>query len=120
MSDIPPETLDILRQVVRLTKQEKLSWDRVRVPQETGAVYVSFASGEIALARRTVQSMFGGPASTMDVSIRNEEGLVIYAFAVGLGEELFDELDATYDSAWKQAIGAPETLSKIREELATR
>ena len=118
MSSIPPETVDILKEVVRLTQQGRLSWDRIRVPHETGGVYVSFASGELELSPRTVQSTFGGSAKVVEVSIRNDEGLVICSFAVGLGEELYDELDATYDSAWKQAIGAPETLSKLREELA--
>ena len=118
MSSIPPETLDILKEVVHLTEQGRLSWDRVRVPHETGGVYVSFASGELELCPRPVQTMFGGSAKVVDVSIRNDEGLVIYSFTVGLSEELYDELSATYDSAWKQAIRAPETLSKLREELA--
>ena len=117
MTGIPPETTGILEEIIRLTKEGRLTWDMVRVPRETGAVRVSLASGEVELNRSV-----GADAATLDIKIRNEDGHPIYAFTLGsLGREsLFGELDETYDAARRQALRAQDTLERMREELASR
>lgn len=117
MSSIPPETIDILEEVVRLTKEGRLTWDTVRVPRETGAVYVSLASGEVE-----INGGVGARGADVEVSIRDGEGHPIYAFRIHSSQEdpLFDDLFHTYQLARQQALKASETLSKMREELATR
>ena len=117
MSNIPPETVDVLKEVARLTQQGRLSWDIVRVPRETGAVYVALASGQVEF-----NGGVGARGADIEVSIRDEEGRPIYSFRIHSSQEdpLFDELFHTYQLARQQALKAPETLNKMRRELATR
>ena len=129
MSSIPPEALEVIQQVVGLTREGRLDWDTTTsVPGEGDGVYVSLASGELELSRRLAKASnsiliniaSGGPGRVIDIKIRNENGVPIYSFLVDSADSLFKELNEAYELAWQQALGAPETLNKIREELAAR
>ena len=117
MTSIPPETSEIIEEIIRLTKDGHLVWEAVQVPRETGAVRVSLASGEVELNRQ-----IGARGATMDVTIRNEDGLRIYDFSIHSSEPdpLFGELDETYGLARRQALRAQDTLARMRKELAGR
>ena len=117
MTSIPPETVELLEEIAHLTRQGKLAWEAVRVPFETDGVYVSLASGEVEL-----DGGVGARGASVEVRIRDEDGRPIYSFRIHSSHEdpLFDELLGTYQLARQQALRAPETLAKMREELATR
>lgn len=117
MTSIPPETVDLLTEIARLTRQEKLTWEAVRVPYETDGVYVSLASGEVEL-----DGGAGARGASVEVRIRDEDGRPIYSFRTHSSHEdpMFDELLSTYQLARQQALKATETLSRMREELAAR
>lgn len=138
-SSAPTETHDILRRVVSLTREGRLAWDTTGF--SISEIYVSLASGGISLDMsseptspypkprsypRPRQKDISYPSYTrlqqkdIAVNIRNEDGISIYAFRVEPSDPLYSGLEQTYYSARRQALGAPDTLRKMREELAAR
>ncbi len=61
---------------------------------------------------------------SIQVEIRNEEGRLIYSFAVERSDPQFPDFERTYDLAFRQAghelKAAHDTLQKMTEELARR
>lgn len=112
MSGIPQEILVILEEIARLTKAGRLEWDTLDFLGEEG-VSVSLSSGQLSLAR-------GSDLRSIQIIVRNEYGTPIYKSTIDPSSTAHAEISATYQLARRQALGEPDTLERMREELAAR
>lgn len=112
MSGIPQEILVILEEIVRLTKAGRLEWDTLDFLGDEG-VSVSLSSGQLSLAR-------GSDLRSIQITVRNEYGTPIYKSVIDPSSTTYAEIGETYQLARRQALGEPDTLERMREELAAR
>lgn len=112
MSNIPQEIHEILEEIVRLTKDRRLEWDTLDFLGDEGVV-VSLTSGQLSLAR-------GADLRSIQITVRNEYGTPIYKTTITPSSTAYAEIGETYQLARRQALGEPDTLERMREELAAR
>ncbi len=114
-TSVPPELLDIVRQLKELTEAGRLTWEESRPNFLTYTVTVSLASGQWRLNWQPISKM-------ISVAIWDDTGTSIFDFTVKSPDPHFPEVKAVYDAAVRtnREQITSRALSKMREELAAR